>query len=124
MHKLAFKAAEASHCAKEQGKFWEMHSRMMTDQKMLNDLNAYAYFLDLDIAQFEDCLKTNKYADEVRKDMELADKLGINGAPSFVLALTDPKDPQKVTGISFMRGAQSFATFKKLIDQALADVQP
>ena len=31
-HKMAFKAAEATYCAKEQGKYWEMHKSMMVDQ--------------------------------------------------------------------------------------------
>ena len=54
MHRSAFKAAVASHCAGEQGKFWEMHQSMLSDQNTLDDLNIYAKPLGLDLArQFE-----------------------------------------------------------------------
>jgi hypothetical protein len=43
----------------------------------------------------------------------------VRGTPSFVLARTDPNDPSKVEGISFIRGAQPFKAFKAQIDQAL-----
>ena len=44
-------------------------------------------------------------------------------APGFVLALSDPKDPKKVKGLSFLRGAQPFASFKTQIDNALNTVK-
>jgi protein-disulfide isomerase len=123
MHKFANKAAEATHCAQEQGKFWEIHDSMMSDQKKLGDLNSYAESIGLDVAQFEACLNSNKYATEVQKDISAARKLGISGTPSFVIARTDPKDPTKVKSISLIRGAQPFAAFKRLIDQALTEAQ-
>jgi protein-disulfide isomerase len=123
MHKYAFKAAQATHCSQEQGKFWEIHDSMMSDQKKLGELNSYAESINLDVAQFEGCLNTNKYAGEVQKDIAVARKLGVTGTPSFVLTRTDPKDPKKVKGISLLRGAQQFAAFKRLIDQALAEAQ-
>ena len=120
MHKLAFKAAEATHCSKEQEKFWEMHDSMMSDPQKLGELNSYAESINLDIAQFEGCLSSNKYDNEVRKDMALAQKLGVTGTPSFVLARTNPDDPAKVKGISSLRGAQPLAAFKKIIDEELS----
>ena len=96
---------------------------MMSDQKNLSELNTYAESINLDIAQFENCLSTNKYADEIRKDMALAQKMGITGTPSFVLARTDPQNPAKVKGISLIRGAQPFPAFKQAIDQALTESQ-
>jgi hypothetical protein len=46
------------------------------------------------------------------------------GTPSFLLALSDPKDPQKVTGLSLLRGAQPFNNFKTELDKALAGDSP
>lgn len=121
MHKLAFKAAEASHCAQEQGKFWEMHDSMMADQKTLDALESHAESIQLDIVQFNDCLNSDKYAEAVRQDMLTAGKLGVNATPSFVLALTDPEDPSKATGLQLLRGAMPFSNFRQAIDQALED---
>lgn len=123
MHKLAFKAAEASHCAADQGKFWEMHDSMMADQNTLDALGSHAESIHLDIAQFQKCLDSDKYADAVRQDMAKANQLGVTGTPSFVLASTNPEDPSKVKGLRLIRGAQPFSNFKQAIDQALAEDQ-
>jgi hypothetical protein len=50
-----------------------------------------------------------------------AQKAGATGTPSFVLAETDPADPTKVKGVSFIRGAQAFNGFNAAIDGALAE---
>ncbi|MEE8583953.1 MAG: thioredoxin domain-containing protein [Acidobacteriota bacterium] len=119
MHKLAFKAAEASHCAEEQGKFWEMHDRLFANQQALEPWNGHAEALGLDVAQFEECMSVNKYAQAIRADMAEARKAGASGTPSFVLGLTDPDDPAKVKGLTFIRGAVAFSRFKTEIDKAL-----
>ncbi len=50
IHKQAFKAAEATHCAKDQGKFWEMHDRLFANQRKLEPWSAHAEALGLDVA--------------------------------------------------------------------------
>jgi protein-disulfide isomerase len=124
MHNQAFKAAEASHCAADQGRFWEMHDRMMAKQDGLENLESYAESINLDIPQFRNCMDTDKHAETVRRDMAQAKELGINGTPSFVLAATDPEDPSRVRGIQLLRGAQPFPNFKQVLDRALADTEP
>ena len=121
MHKLAFKAAEATHCAEDQGKFWEMHDRLFENQKALEPWSGHAEALGLDVAAFDQCMSSDKHAAAVRQDMAEASKAGATGTPSFVIAITDPEDPTKVTGVSFLRGAQRFPAFKTQIDQALAE---
>lgn len=120
IHPLAFKAAEATHCAQEQGKFWEMHDRLFANRQALAPWRPHAEALGLDAAQFETCLNTNKYAKAIRRDMAEARRVGAGGTPSFILGRTNPDDPTKVTGISFLVGAQPFRAFKSAIDQALA----
>ena len=119
IHKLAFKASEATYCAKDQGKYWEMHSRIFENQKKLEPWSGHAEALGLDVATFNSCMESSKHAAAIRADMKEASKVGITGTPGFVLARTDPKDPTKVTGISFLRGAQPFAAFKTAIDKEL-----
>ena len=122
MHKLAFKAAEATHCAEDQGKFWEMHDRLFQHQRALEPWSGHAEAIGLDVAAFDECMSTNKHAGAVRRDMAEASKAGASGTPSFVLGTTDPDDPTKVTGLAFIRGAQPFTAFKSRIDAALRDV--
>jgi protein-disulfide isomerase len=119
IHAKAFKAAEATQCAREQGKFWEMHDRLFASQQQLDPWKPHAEALSLDVAKFEACLESGRHADGVRADMALAQKAGISGTPSFVLGRTDPANPNKVTGIQLLRGAQQFNAFKTAIDSAL-----
>ncbi len=121
MHRLAFKAAEATHCAAEQDQYWEMHDRLFDNQRALEPWSGHAEALGLDGDAFTACLESGKYAKEIRDDMQLAAKAGVRGTPGFLLARTDPDNPTKVKGITSLRGAQPFASFKAQIDKALAE---
>ena len=122
IHKDAFRASVATHCAEDQGMFWEMHDRLFDNQRAIEPLKGHAEALGLDVVAFESCMGSEKYAEAVRKDMAEAQKAGVSGTPSFVLGRTDPADPSKVKGISFIRGAQQFAAFKTEIDKALGEL--
>jgi protein-disulfide isomerase len=119
IHKSAFKAAEAAHCAGDQGKYWEMHDRLFENQKTLEPWNAHAEAVGLEMAAFEQCMASGKFAPEVRRDMGEARKVGVTGTPAFMLARTDPAS-SKVRVLAALRGAQPFASFKAEIDRVLA----
>jgi protein-disulfide isomerase len=122
IHKQAPKAAEAAHCAEDQGKFWEMHGRLMAKQDMLDKLSSYAASLNLDLPKYEECLNTNKYAKKIIAEVDMATKLGIAGVPGFIIAKRDPLNPLKAKGISAIRGAMPLQMFQKEIDQAIANM--
>ena len=120
MHNKAFDAAEAVRCAGDQGKFWEMHNRLFENQKALEPWNGHAEALGLKVADFETCMKTDKHSDAIKADVKEAQKGGITGTPSFMIALSDPKDPKKVKGIVALVGAKPYESFKTDLDKALA----
>ncbi len=109
IHPKAQKAAEASLCAHEQGKFWEMHDNMFADQRKLDiaDLKAKASALGLDTAKFDACLDSSKYADQVAKDLADGMAAGVTGTPAMF-----------VNG-RFLNGAVPFAELERIIDDEL-----
>ena len=119
IHKNAFKAAEATRCADEQGRYWEMHDRLFANSRTLVPMDPHAEAAGLDLAAFQECMSSGRHTDAIRQDMAIARKAGITGTPGFLLARTDAGDPKKVVGITFLRGAQPFAAFKAAIDAAL-----
>lgn len=96
-----------------------MHQRLFANQRQLEPWLSHGEALGLDVATFETCLNSGKYAENIRQDMNEGRKAGVTGTPSFILATTDPNDPSKVKGLTFIRGAQPFTRFKAAIDQAL-----
>ena len=124
IHPHAFKAAEAANCAREQGKFWEMHARLFENTRALApaQLAAHAQALGLDAQKFSQCLDSGKYAAEVRGDMADAGAANVPGTPGFVVGLVNPKDPKdpRVRVFRVFTGAQPYAVFKSTIDAALA----
>lgn len=122
IHPQAFKAAEATHCANEQGKYWEMHDRLFANQKALGvkDLPQHAQALGLDEAKFQQCLDSGKYAARIRKDLTEGQKLGVTGTPGFFLGVTDPNG-NEIKAVRQIKGAQPWAAFQGAIDSLLAE---
>src|SRR2546423_2969003 len=60
IHPQAFVAAQAGNCAREQGKFWELHDKMFGNQSALQPdaLKKYAADAGLDATKFNQCLDT------------------------------------------------------------------
>jgi protein-disulfide isomerase len=83
LHADAEKAAEASLCADEQGKFWEMHDAMFADQRNLGvpALKEKAAKLGLDGAAFGQCLDSGKHRAKVQADVAAGQRAGVSGTP-------------------------------------------
>lgn len=86
-HINAQKAAEASECAADQGKFWEMHDRMFENQENLKvtDLKSYAKSLGLDQTVFDKCLDSGKYASKVAADKSYGVSIGVDSTPTIYI---------------------------------------
>jgi protein-disulfide isomerase len=82
-------AANASMCADEQGKFWEMHGTLYANwngenQGAFNDrrLQAMAESIGLDMASFNSCFNANTYESEIQADFDLGEQMGVSGTPT------------------------------------------
>ena len=108
-HKDAKPASKAAFAAGEQGKFWEMHDLLFANQRKLKaaDLEKYAAQLGLDMARFKADMKKAAYDKNIAADQALAARFGARGTPGFF-----------INGRN-LRGAQPFASFKKIIDEEI-----
>ncbi len=86
-HQNAQKAAEASLCANEQGKFWELHDAMFQNQQALavEQLKAKAVELGVKADQFNSCLDSNKFAEQVATDFKEGAAAGVTGTPAMFI---------------------------------------
>lgn len=114
IHPQAQKAAEASECANRQGKFWEYHDKLFTNQQALDiqSLKNYAGQVGLNTATFNKCLDEGEAAAEVNKESQQAQSAGGQGTPYFVLINKDG-DTQAVSG------AVPFSNFESAIQSLL-----
>lgn len=122
-HANAQKEAEAAECARSQGNdatYFKFHDQIFTETTAggtglaLTQLPVIAKNLGLNVNQFEQCLDSGRFTDEVAKDTADGTAAGVSGTPSWIIG-TSSKDGQ-VEG-QLIVGAQPFSTFKVVIDE-------
>jgi protein-disulfide isomerase len=118
LHPFAMKAAQAVHCAADQGKFWEMKDLLFKNQKKLDadSLNGYATKdLGLNGGIFKKCMADGKHLKEIAAEARYAQSLGITGTPTFIVGKTagDTVEGRVVVG------ALPYENFAAVINEAL-----
>ncbi|MBS3067376.1 DsbA family protein [Candidatus Micrarchaeota archaeon] len=110
IHNKAMLASHATRCANEQDKFWEMHNKLYQTQNLWDigsvssakqKFQEYANELELNMNQFNSCVDSEKYKNEVNADIQDATRLGISGTPTFVIQI--PKDKTTLDDLKKVR---------------------
>lgn len=116
IHPFALKAATASNCAAEAGKFWEMHDALFARQQELTDaaFPVIAASIHLDGPRFSECIARRE---AVTADGEVS-ALGITGTPAFLIGRRDSSGNVRV--IERISGAGRYEQFEAAISKALA----
>ncbi|MGI0088610.1 MAG: thioredoxin domain-containing protein [Nitrosotalea sp.] len=117
-------AAQAAHCAGDQGKYWEYHDYLYANQQGVqsgwasaDNLKSYAATLGLDTAKFNSCLDSGKYADAVSHNKDIGVSKGIQGTPAFFII--------GPTGtMTEIMGPQPASEFSTVIDQISTQTVP
>ena len=114
------KAAQASYCAEDQGQYWEYHTMLYTFQDGHPDsgwadrdrLNSFAFSLDMNIDEFNECMDSSKYKKRVKANYDEAVKNNVQSTPTFIIISEDGKKEQ-------FSGAQPYSVFSVIIESML-----
>lgn len=111
MHANAPKAAEASHCAEAQNKYWEYHDLLgRTKQLELPALKEAARTLKLDTKAFDQCLDSGVKSEIIKGYVAEAQALGVNGTPTFL-----------ING-RYFSGALTYEKLRSIVEEELGGV--
>lgn len=111
-------AAQASECAAEQGKFWEYHDLLYSQNTGANpaffsksNLAQLAAQIKLGGAAYTKCVDDAATLARIQEDAEEGTRIGVRGTPTFL-----------VNG-KLLVGAQPFEAFQTAIEDALKAAQ-
>ena len=113
-------AAHGTHCAKEQGKYWEYHSVLYNNWAGENNgwagkqnLMQYADDIKLDLELFVECMDSQRYFEIIKQNTADAQTLGITGTPAFFIL------DQKSSNVQKIIGAQPYETFERVFNSMI-----
>lgn len=110
---------KAMYCAKEKGKFWEVHDLLMSEagyklmnEQVKNDVAKAGEMADflksvVKAGDMQSCLESGKYDDRIAGDQAIAQQFGFKGTPSFFVNTTN------------FGGAYSYKDMAPVVEKAL-----
>jgi protein-disulfide isomerase len=113
-----FLAARAARCAGDQGRYWEYHDRLYRSQltwgqesDKLGIFREYGEALGLNGDEFRGCLNSDRHAQEVSANRELAHALGLEGTPAILVG--------REGGMNRRLPNYSFETIQEAVEEIL-----
>ena len=113
------KAAAATYCAEEQGKYWEFHDQLYNFQEGIDSgwannerLKLIAESLELEKDLFDSCLDSGKFTKRVQFNINEAKKQGASGTPTFIIINSDGEQQKLV-------GAQPYSVFQNVLESMI-----
>lgn len=91
-HSFSRLAAHSAACADEQGRFWDQHQRIydgQADWSAARDaggiFRGYAKALGLDLARYDSCMSSGKFAGRIQASQEEGSRLGVASTPTLMV---------------------------------------
>ena len=91
-HPYARIAAHSAACADEQGKYWPQHERIYEGQAEwaasrdgAGIFRRYAKDVGLDLAKYDACMSSGKYAGRIQASYEEGAKAGVSSTPTLLV---------------------------------------
>lgn len=116
IHPNAIAAARAAEAADLQGKYWEMYSKLYTNQQSWKAVSnaqptfeQYASELKLDATKFKADYKSTAANDRIQADLKEGTRLGVESTPTFFINGKKISTPQPTV-----------EAFSKIIDAEIA----
>ena len=118
-HRFAMPAAEAADCARQGGKFWQMHDRLFANQTAFDpaSLLQSATAVGLDERNFSECIRGDVPRNAVNTDLEEGVRLEIKSTPTFFFGFVGSDG--KLELVQRLTGAYPYAAFKIAIELLL-----
>jgi protein-disulfide isomerase len=122
MHPDAELAAQAGREAYAQGgsaAFWAMHDQLLAQQDKLkrDNLDDLARANKIDLARWRTALDVGTHSKEIEAAKQAGTNAGIIGTPMFLIA------PRAATRGYLVSGAETYSTFRRLIERALNEAK-
>lgn len=105
IHPNAMLAGQVAEAAGLQGKFWEMHDKLFENQQLWSEMHnptetfiGYAEEIGLDVAQFEEDLKSRAVRQSVDEGLAEGLAVGVTYTPYFLLngeRIENPRSPEE-----------------------------
>jgi protein-disulfide isomerase len=113
IHPNAFLAARAARCAEDQDKFWEYHDELFRQQSRWSAMPSpasafedYAGTVGLDQGEFAGCLNSDRHAELVTANMQLAQVMRVTGTPTILVNVKD-QPTRRVASYSYQAIAET-----------------
>ena len=86
-HAFAYKAAQATIAAQQQGKFWPFHDLLFEQYQQINDerIVAISKILKLNLDNFESEMKAPHTSARINGDMANGREAGVRGTPTVFI---------------------------------------
>jgi protein-disulfide isomerase len=116
----ALQQSRIAICAGQQGRYLEILEVFYTNtMSSREEILERVKQLNLDQDRFKSCVKDSQTADQIRAHVREADEAAVQGAPGFLLGLTDQDNPGSVMVTRNLGGPPQLAEIQAAIDELL-----